>query len=361
MDDAADSPSLDEAPGKRRTKRTRTIVSLVILVVVFGVVFPRLISYRDVIDSIRALGPGELTVLTLLTFGKWASEGLIYAAVLPSLGMRRGAVAYLSSTAAVNTVPGPVDLAVRYGMYRAWGYQLEAASAAVVSGGLFSTLSKLVLPAIAIVIANLSAYQQDGLGMYALIGIIVALGAIAFVITIFRSEQQARAVGDWFGRVATKVLRKFKRGPVTGVGDRLASVVGESSSVVRSRWPLAVGATVLANAFNYTVLLASLRFSGVPDDALPWFAIFVAFATVQFLTVVPITSGNVGISELVYIGTMGAVAGAAYRDQVAAGVFVYRIFTWLLVIPVGWVTMFVWQALQRRRGSRVDLLGGATS
>lgn len=340
----------------KRSSALRLGVSAVVLLVVFVLVLPQVIDYGTVVDSIRALSTAELAVLMGVTILKWAAEGMIYAAVLPTLGPVRGSIAYLSSTAAVNTVPGPVDLAVRYGMYRAWKYPLEQATAAVVAGGIFSTMAKLVLPGVAVVVATIFAYKQDGLGMYALIGTLVAVAAVAFVVSLFRSETQARALGDWAGRFVSKLKARFGGEPVEGVGERFAGIVHQSSSVVRDRWPYAVAATLAATLANFAVLLLALRFSGVPDDVLSWVAVFTAFATVQFLTVVPITSGNVGISELVYIGTMGAVAGPEYRDQVAAGVFVYRLFTWLLVIPVGWCTMFVWQAVHRRKGEEVSLL-----
>jgi uncharacterized membrane protein YbhN (UPF0104 family) len=356
VDDAA--PAVP-APRKRSSGALRTLLSLGVLAVVFLVLLPNIIDYGDVWDAITSLGGYELVILLLVTMLKWAFEGWIYAAVLPSLGVGRGTIAYLASTAAVNTVPGPVDLAVRFGMYRAWGYPAEQATAAVVAGGLFSTMAKLVLPGVAMVVATLTAYRQDGLGMYALIGIVVALGAIAFVIVLFRSETHARSLGDAVGRFVSRITVRFGRRPVTGLGDRLAGVVAQSSTVVRARWPLSVTATVLATGANYIVLLLSLRFAGVPASALPWEAIFVSFATVQFLTVVPITSGNVGVSELVYIGTMGSVAGSEYQAAVVAGVMIYRLFTWLLVIPVGWLTLGIWQTVHRRHGERVDLLHGA--
>jgi putative heme transporter len=342
--------------GKRRSSRLQLVISLVVAVVVFVFILPRIIDYHDVLVSIRSLSWYEFLELSAVTLLKWLCEGAIYAAVLPSLGAVRGSVAYVASTAAVNTIPGPIDLAVRYRMYRTWGYQLEQASAAVVSGGIFSTLSKLVLPGVAAIIAFTASYTQDKLSLYAIVGTAIAIGAIVVVIILFRSERHARRLGDWAGRMVSAVKGRFGRPPTVGLGDRLAGVVAQSSTVVRSRWPFATAASIAANLANFAVLLMALRFSGVPQEALSWVAIFVAFASVQFLTVVPITSGNVGVSELVYIGTMGAVAGPGYESQVAAGVFIYRLFTWLAVIPIGWITMFVWEALHRRQGERVDLV-----
>lgn len=330
--------------------------SALVLAVVFFLLLPRIIDYGEVWDAITGLSLAELAVLALLTLVKWVGEGAIYASVLPGLGAGRGMTAYLSSTAAVNTVPGPVDLAVRYGMYRAWGFPLEQATAAVAAGGIFSTFSKLALPSVALVIGLFAAYQQENLGLYAIIGGGVLVVAVGVVVTAFRSEEHARRLGDAAGRFLSRITRRLKRPPVTGMGDQLAGVVRQSSAVVRRRWPFALGASIVAIGANAVVLVASIRFAGVPADVLAWVPIFAAFATVGFLTVVPITSGNVGITELVYIGTLGAIAGADYSSQVAAGVFVYRVFTWLAVIPIGWLTFGLWQALRRRRGETVDIL-----
>ena len=91
-----------------------------------------------------------------------------------------------------------------------------------------------------------------------------------------------------------------------------------------------------------------LRFVGVPESSLSWVAIFCVWAVVRGLTVVPLMPGGVGVSELAYVAMLTPIAGTQYVNQVTAGVLIYRILTWLLMIPAGAVALGLWQAGLRR-------------
>lgn len=344
---------------ERRVDLKRSLLklglSLAVLVVVFAVVLPRLVDYGDMWDAIGDLGWREVVVLLALTVVRWLTEGSTTAAVMPHLGTRRGAVAYLSSAAVASTIPGPVDLAVRYGMYRAWGFPFDQATAGVVANGVFTTFTKLGMPVLGALFVTVTVTEAEGFGRYALLGLLALTVAITLLVVLVRSERHAQRLGDWIGRRVSKMLRWFGKPPVMGLGDRLVAVVRSSGGVLRSRWPMATATNVLATFANFAVLLAAIRFAGVPNDELSWAAIFAAMTAVGFLTVVPITSGNVGVTELVYIGVLGALSGEEYAGALAGGIVVYRLFTWLLVIPVGWATLGVWEVQRHRRGLAVRL------
>jgi uncharacterized membrane protein YbhN (UPF0104 family) len=53
--------------------------------------------------------------------------------------------------------------------------------------------------------------------------------------------------------------------------------------------------------------------------------VFVAYAVVQGLTVLPLTPGDAGVSELVLISLMTASAGNEWVNAVTAGVVVFRV------------------------------------
>jgi hypothetical protein len=44
---------------------------------------------------------------------------------------------------------------------------------------------------------------------------------------------------------------------------------------------------------------------------------------------------------------MGAMAGSEYINQISAAVIVYRVLTWILIIPLGGIASILW-----RRGLR---------
>ncbi len=108
---------------------------------------------------------------------------------------------------------------------------------------------------------------------------------------------------------------------------------------------------MLTSATKFALLLMCLRFTGVSEGILPWTEVFVVFALVQGLTVFPITAGDAGVSEIAYIGMLTAAAGSEYVNQISAAVLVFRILTWLAIIPIGLGTLGFWK-LQLRRTDR---------
>ena len=75
------------------------------------------------------------------------------------------------------------------------------------------------------------------------------------------------------------------------------------------------------------------------------------WAIVRGLTVIPIMPGNAGVSELAFIGMLTQIAGSSFVNQVTAGVVLFRLLTWLVLIPLGGVAFGLWQTGLRRRAT----------
>jgi uncharacterized membrane protein YbhN (UPF0104 family) len=104
----------------------------------------------------------------------------------------------------------------------------------------------------------------------------------------------------------------------------------------------------------FGVLLLAIRFVGIDSSQLPWSVAFAAYAVAAALTVIPIFNMP-GISEAILIATFNAAAGGGAADQIAAAVFVYRILTWLMPIPIGGIAFTRWRDKVRVSGD-ADLL-----
>ena len=105
----------------------------------------------------------------------------------------------------------------------------------------------------------------------------------------------------------------------------------------------------------WLVLLASVRGVGLSQAEVPWQTSLAAFAFVRLLTVLPITPGGAGITELGLVGILAAGADHAVAGQVTAAVLLYRAVTYLVPIPAGAMACLAWRylpALGRRGGSR---------
>lgn len=81
--------------------------------------------------------------------------------------------------------------------------------------------------------------------------------------------------------------------------------------------------------------------------------LFTALAVERLLTLVPITPGSAGVVE---VGTTAAlVALGGDPAGVAAGMLLFRGFTYLMEIPVGGVLLAVWSWLHRRTAADARL------
>ena len=106
-----------------RSRWFQGLVSLVVVVLIFGFVFPKVADYSEVWNTIREMTGLELASLVPVGLWNLASYWPLLVAVLPGLLMREAAVSNLGSTAIANTVPGgaALGLAVTLSMLRSGG------------------------------------------------------------------------------------------------------------------------------------------------------------------------------------------------------------------------------------------------
>ena len=92
-----------------------------------------------------APGPHRVQLAVMLVLGlvMWVLASSVQAALLPGLGLVHSTESFLSGQAVSNTIPGPVDLAVRYILYRQWGHAPEPSSLSIVLAGVFDQLAAL--------------------------------------------------------------------------------------------------------------------------------------------------------------------------------------------------------------------------
>src|SRR5262249_29081151 len=147
--------------------------------------------------------------------------------------------------------------------------------------------------------------------------------------------------------IASFLRRLIRRPPVRSWGDAAITFRTKMIRVLRERGLFLATAEVVSQLSLFLVLLASLRFVGVPDSSVSWAQALTVFAFVRLGTAVPVIPGNIGIVELGYIGGLG-VAGAP-RNAAVAAVLVFRLLTFFFQIPLGGVTYAVWR---RRRSWR---------
>jgi putative heme transporter len=93
----------------------------------------------------------------------------------------------------------------------------------------------------------------------------------------------------------------------------------------------------------WLVLLACLRGVGLSQAQVPWQTSLAAFAFVRLLTVLPVTPGGIGVTELGLVGILAANSGHRASVQVTAAVLLYRAVTYLPPIPLGAAACLAWR------------------
>ena len=156
-----------------------------------------------------------------------------------------------------------------------------------------------------------------------------------------RQTESAARVGLALSRAVSALLRPLHRGPVTGWDNALTKFRDRTVLLLHARWHWLTLATVVSHLSLFLVLLLGLRFCGVSADEVGWVEALAVFAFARLLTAIPFTPGGLGIIELALITGLSAAGGE--RAEVAAGVLVFRVLTYVLPIPLGVVTYVVWQ------------------
>jgi uncharacterized protein (TIRG00374 family) len=334
------TPPTVEAPS-RTSVAIRLAIVVGIFVVIFGIVIPSFVDYQDVIDAIAALSPGQLLVLIGIALVAYILEGGAVAAPLPGLSIARGTGVFLAASGVKNTIPAPVDLPLRYALFRQWEFDPSPAALAVAVNGVMDQVSRLILPAVAAVLYLVEGEPQAWLISFAIIGGVIFAVLVGIYVWMIRSRAFTERVGRLVDRVTRWFIRLIKRPEPAGIPGRVVAFRDQTRELMLQRGILSLGAAVVAKLWWSFLLLVSLRVAGVGPDLVAAPEVLAVFAGVFLIMILPIAPGGAGVPEVLFIAAFTTIAGPGHEGEVTAGVFLYRIFQWFLLIPVGWVTLWI--------------------
>jgi putative heme transporter len=340
-----DAPARADRPAWQKVARRLLppLFTVAIVVGVFWYFLPQFTSISAVWASIRSMT--WLQVLTLLVLAVWnlTTYFIVNVITMPGLTLPQAAVATEASTAVSNTVPGggALGIGINYAMFSSWGFSKSRTTVSLLVSGVFNNFAKLGLPVFALALLALQGSPSGGRLAAGLFGLLALAGAIAVFAMLLSSQEAAAKVGRVAGRVASAVVRIFRRPPVQGWDKATVKFRHRTIALLRARWVAITLATLISHLSLYLVLLVSLRFVGVPDAQVSWIEVLAAFAFARLLTALPFTPGGLGVIELALITSMSAAGGN--RADVAAGVLVFRALTYVLPIPLGALAYVFWR------------------
>jgi putative heme transporter len=338
-------PASAAAPPSRRAALMRSGMIVAVLVIVFGLILPQFVDYKDVIAAFQNLTLQQILVMTGLGIVAWVASGLIFSALIDGLDFIRGTMSWLILAGIGASVPfGPWNMGVLWVVERGWGISNPAATSGIALYGIVNILSRLFLPLLGIIAlaldGDLSNAKNAETGWFiAIVSAVAFVVVTALIVGIVRSERTA----DWFGRTGQRIadwtLRRLGRKETPNVAGAIRRFRDQLGEVIRRRGLAALALAVVSQFAWAIVLIVSLRMVGIPADVLSAGTIFGVYALVMVITIIPLSPGGAGVSEILFISAFSAIAGEQYQAAITAGVFLYRIYFWFVPIPLAWLLL----------------------
>jgi len=339
---------LEQRPGVRtdRTRRRRLVTSILsgLATAALVVLLPKAVgaTWSQVGGVLSQVSPGSLALLALVWIaGLWA-HSFVLAASLPGLTKRRGLTLSLTGSAVANVLPlgGAAGTALNFTMVRRWGFSRSAFGGFLAVTTLLNVVSKLGMVALALGLVPI-LHSASAFGSGSLLFLPVPVAVLAGV-WILVDERAARVIGS----ALDKALRR------TRLTEQLPELRRSILQLMRTGWRRMAAGMICYLALQLALLWLCFQVLHVPLG-LP--VLFTALAVECLLTMVPITPGSAGVVE---VGTAAAlVALGGDPAGVAAGLLLFRGFTYLMEIPVGGVLLALWSWFQRRT-SRLQAVAG---
>lgn len=339
-------PASAAAPPNRRSALIRSGLIVGVLVVVFGIILPQFIDYSDVAAAFRDLTVQQFLVMTALGIMAWVASGLIFSALIEGLSWIRGTMSWLILAGIGASVPfGPWNMGVLWVVVRGWGIGIAEATSGVALYGVVNILSRLCLPLIGFVALAIAGDLTDtgdatAVWTIAILSAVAFVGATGLIIGIVRSERVAERLGRVGQRAADWTLRRLGRSKSPDVSGAIHRFRNQLGVVIQRRGLRSLVIAIVSQFAWVLVLLVGLRIVGVPESALSIAEIFAVYSLVMVVTVIPLSPGGAGVSELLFISAFSALA-PTYEAEITAGVFLYRLYFWFAPVPIAWILLKV--------------------
>jgi putative heme transporter len=326
----------------RKILRTAASVALAAAIFVFAV--PHFASYRSAWASMHAMTWPQVLLVVAAAIASMAATWIMICSVLPSIRLREAAVVNLGSNAVANTLPagGALAMGVSWAMLSSWGVSTAEYVLYTLVSGIWNVFARLGLPVLALLVLVTVGRPGAGLIAAAAVGLALLAALAAGLGLPVRSGLFAPRAGRALQSALAIACRVARRPAPADIPGSLLAFRDQAGALIAARgWRITV-TTAASNLTLWLVLLACLRGIGLSQAQVSWQTSLAAFAFVRLLTVLPITPGGLGITEL---GLIAVLAGAGHRDgaQVTAAVLLYRAVTYLPPIPLGALACLTWR------------------
>lgn len=275
-----------------------------------------------------------------LMTGAFAALWQLTRIAVPGISWFVASTAQLTSNAAVKVTPGGIVAggAFYFRMLAVSGVPMQHAAAALAATGVLSNLVLFALPAVALVIAAISAPIPDGMVPVAIAGTVLFFAMFTGTVILVRFDRPLHLLGSFVESLVRWSARRFNQ----DWSFTETELVQSRDTVVKalgSRWQQALGFAVLNWLLDYATLVTALIAIGAQPRAS---LVLLAFAGAAVLGMIPITPGGLGFVEAGLVGLL-TISGIPASDALLA-TLAYRMFQFWLPIPLGLVAYILFRS-----------------
>ena len=323
----------------------RAAIPATLIAAAFGLALPRVASYRAVWASIEAMTWPYALLVGTAAAASMVTYWITIRAVLPWIGLRQAAAVSLGSNAVASTLPagGAVAVGVSWAMLSSWGLSTADYVLYTLVTGICNLFTLTGLPFLAVLVMATASRPDATMITGAAVGLALLAAMAGGLALLLHSEASALRADRVLQYGLAIAARLTRRAPPASAAGSLPGFRDRAGALLADRGWRITTAIVASHLMLWLVLLACLRAVSLSQAQLPWQTSLAAFAFIRLLTVVPITPGGLGITELGLIGILASGAGHKASAQVTAAVLMYRAVTYLPCIPLGALAFLTWR------------------
>ena len=337
----------------RRILFNRRVVKIVGILIVIGlllyaffVVLPSEVDWSEVWADIQALSAAQIVALVAAGLLSIVALGWTSKASLPGLTLYQGTESSATSQLTAFAFPPPADMAVRFSMYRTYGFDDEQSAVAVLIATVARYAMVFFMPLVGMFLVLVTG-QASWTAFWWFLGFGIAFLAVMWLIVrTARSPAAAHTTGRWLQRVATRVIRFFHRTPPTDLEESVVKFGSRTRATIDHNGLVLVVSNLTWGLSNALIMTLAMRFCDLSRDVVTPTAVILSTGLVMAINMLPIPGKDAlvasGLAALLGLTTTADI------NAVSTALILYRLITWILPMPVGGVTFLAWRYRVRR-------------
>lgn len=315
---------------------------------IFVVKIPSQVSYAEVWATITSLSMGQnmllllAGLLTIIVYG-WTS-----ATVLPGLPLPQGIQSAVSGQLTSVVLPAPLDLVIRFKMYTSYGFSIDKSTVAVGTAGIARYFTVFTIPILGLAALVLSGQGTINYVLWLVGGTAAIVAALWLMRLILSSKKSAHKVGVGVQKIANAALRLVRRKPSHTIVATVVDFGARTHSVAVNHFKSISVSNIAWGLSCYLVLFLAIRFCGIGANDMSAAYILLIAGLMLLFNAFPLTPGGIGVTETILL-TIIPFSSSEVQAAFTASLFIYRIYTWLLPLPVGAIAYASWAVQMKKQ------------